>query len=315
MKIASLLKLFLMFNVILFSFLFSSTYAAKITVWPKQKFTTISSAVSSANSWDIIIVNAWTYLDENIKVTKPLSLIWSGWTVKIKWTKNIANWKAFIISQADLTLQNFSFENARVTDKNWAWIRYEKWNLKITNCTFINNQDWILGWTYSWGIITIDNSLFSWNWQSLDGYTHGIYIWNISSVTVTNSKFYWTRVWHHIKSRAQSTIIKNNILDDLNADTSYSIDIPNWWNAVISSNTITKWPKSQNSKVISYWAEWMKYSDNSLVVSLNTIKSLRSITIWVWNSSNEMVLITNNTFISVKTIFSGLAKLVNNKLK
>lgn len=40
-------------------------------------------------------------------------------------TTNIPNGKAFIITNADTTIENMTFENATVSDRNGAGIRYQ----------------------------------------------------------------------------------------------------------------------------------------------------------------------------------------------
>jgi hypothetical protein len=154
----------------------------------------------------------------------------------------------------------------------------------VKNSTFIGNQNGILGATDSNGVIIIDNSRFENNGYG-DGYSHGIYIGEISSLTVMNSTFLGTRVGHHIKSRAATTIIQNNTLDDNNATTSYSIDLPNGGYATINGNTLNG----------------SRYGNNLLSVMNNTFRNNRSSSVGIYNHSQITATITNNIFENVST--------------
>ncbi len=283
-------------------------------VWTNRTYRTIASAVNVSWEGNVIYVDPGVYYNEDITINRRVHIIGNGGTVRIIGNSNISNGKAFIVTNADTILENISFENATVSDRNGAGVRYQSWSLLVKNCSFIWNQEGILSASNTTGRITIENSRFDNNGYG-DGYTHGVYVWEISNLTISNSTFTSTKAGHHIKSRAATTSIQNNTFDDINADTSYHIDIPNGGIVTINGNTFTKWINAQNQTFISYGAEGIKYSSNILDITNNTFRNFRSNAIWVmnfwWNTAN----ISNNTFINVGTQNVWPGNLVGNTIR
>ena len=64
---------------------------------------------------------------------------------------------------------------------------------------------------------------------------------------VENSQFFNTLEAHHIKSRAQRTVLTGNHIEDGPEGTaSYEVDIPNGGSLVMTDNILEKGPKNQN---------------------------------------------------------------------
>ncbi len=133
----------------------------------------------------------------------------------------------------------------------------------------------------------------------------------IGSLTITNSYFHDVNAGHEIKSRAEVNTIENNRIYDNNSTASYSIDLPNGGQDIVSGNTIEKGLHSSTGKMISFLeapgtgspvvgsgnGHW---ANSSLDVSDNTFINDRvsSNTIAVWNADTLPVIptITGNTF-------------------
>ena len=81
-----------------------------------------------------------------------------------------------------------------------------------------------------------------------------------------------------LEAGTSTTITDNRIYDGaadpadgINAaSTSFGIDTPNGGVVTISGNLIVQGPTSQNSKMVAYGEEGLKYANNSLSVTNNT---------------------------------------------
>jgi hypothetical protein len=108
--------------------------------------------------------------------------------------------------------------------------------------------------------ITISGSEFDHNGLPASdpryGLSHNLYVNNVTSLTVTDSYFHDALGGHEIKSRAQTTVITGNrIQDGPTADTSYSIDTPNGGQVTITGNVIEKGAGAVNRYGIHFGGE------------------------------------------------------------
>ena len=132
------------------------------------------------------------------------------------------------------------------------------------------------------------------------------------TLTLENSRFLDAVVGHEIKSRAENTIIKNNLIADGPTGTaSYSIDLPNGGNAIIEHNRIEKGPLAQNPVIITTGEEGSIYPSSSLLVSDNTIVNdhTAQIVTAVRNDTSETAKISGNQVwgLTLSQIASGPA--------
>ena len=210
----------------------------RVGVGTAYAYHTIGAAVTAAHDGDTILVQSGTYPDESATITHSISLIGTGATRPILTsTHQITNGKAYLVTQANITIQNLTFTKATVTDHNGAGIRYESGNLIVDHSSFLDNEEGILSAASPTGTITITASDFERNGYG-DGYTHGVYAGAIHLLSVSGSTFIGTKAGHHIKSRAAITNVYNNRLDDGTGTTSYSVDLPNGGSGTIIGNTI-----------------------------------------------------------------------------
>ena len=251
---------------------------AVLTVGTNGIYATISAAVAAAVAGDTIDVQAGTYLNDfPPEIGKDLTLQGIGGMVDMVATTPPPNEKGILdVGGAGVTvaINDFSFSGSAIPDDeggNGAGIRYEGGTLLLNNDDFQDNQDGLLANPDPAGIITINHSEFADN-GSGSGLTHNLYVNQLATLTVTNSYFTGAVVGHEIKSRAGTTIIENDrIQDGPDGTTSYEIDLPNGGNATVSGNVIEKGPLSENSNMISYGEEGGVYASSSLTVSDNTI--------------------------------------------
>ncbi|MDB5368328.1 MAG: putative pectin lyase [Rhodospirillales bacterium] len=239
-----------------------------------EQYTSLSSAVKAANAGDTINIRAGVYLDDDVRVDKPLTIVGVGGMAHLEGTKPLANGKGLMIvnTTGQVTLENLEFSGAQVSDNNGAGIRWSAGDLTIKNSSFHDNQDGILSLDIPNGHLKIQNTEFANNGAG-DGFSHGIYINKVASVEVTDSYFHDTQLGHQIKSRAAVTTVTNSVLVDGNGGSSFAIDTPNGGVVTITGNKIEQSADSDNPAILHYGGETSKgtWDANTLTIDGNTI--------------------------------------------
>lgn len=275
------------------------------------KIESLQEAVSKSKPGDRIELEEGDYPDTFVVIHHELTIVGLGSGARLFSDQLIPNGKAYLVSNANLTLQNIHFENAQVADRNGAGIRYQGGNLSIVDCTFSNNENGILGANDRDGQILIQGSTFKQNGYG-DGYTHAIYIAKIDSLSVENSHFFATRAGHHIKSRAKRTRVENSFLDDGTSDTSYSIDLPNGGENFVVNNIMIQSANPGNPAFVNFGSR-LTHTDNYLEIRGNTFVNHFSSGAGVNNHTEEVVLITRNSLYNVSKVNSGKASVELNE--
>lgn len=219
-----------------------------------QQFTTLTAAVTAAQPGDTIRVQAGTYTNDFPSTISNLTIEGVGGQVNLVATEQPPNGKAILDVAGDVTLRNLTFSGVTVPDANGAGVRYESGNLTVEDCVFHDNQNGLFANPDPNGTISIQGSEFYRNGTSA-GNTHNIYVLDIARFTLARSYVHDANVGHEVKSRAESNVIINNRIFDNDGTSSYSIDLPNGGDAVISSNTIEQGPNGQNPIIIAYGEE------------------------------------------------------------
>ena len=90
-----------------------------------------------------------------------------------------------------------------------------------------------------------------------------------------DSTFLLTHIGHHVKSRAQLTVIeRSKFTDGLDGTASYHIDVPFGGDVVIRNNIFQKGPKTDNrTTAIALGFEGVKNDTRSLVIENNAFHS------------------------------------------
>jgi hypothetical protein len=151
----------------------------------------------------------------------------------------------------DLVVENVTFAGAKSWDRNGAGIRHEGRNLTVVNCRFLGNEDGILSTGDKNGAITIERSLFRDSGFG-DGQSHAIYVDGAALVDVRDSKFVSTRIGHHLKSLAQTTVVRNTTFDDGHGRGSYAIDASRGGALVVENSVFIQASDAENYSVINY---------------------------------------------------------------
>src|SRR3954449_9205927 len=118
---------------------------AVLSVGIGKTYSTISDAIAAAQNGDTINVDAGTYTNDYASINKNITLQGAGGMVKLVSTGLIPNSKAIFITSSNITINNFEFSGATVSDGNGAGIRFEGGNLTLNNCYSHDNEDGLLG--------------------------------------------------------------------------------------------------------------------------------------------------------------------------
>lgn len=283
---------------------------ATLHVGPEHKFKSMAAAVKASRPGDIISLAPGDYINDFARIRHPLTIRAASGRARLHAARRIPNGKAIIIADADLNIQNLIFSNARVEHENGAGIRHQKGALVVEDSEFIGNENGILGASDPRASVIIRNCRFVGNGHG-EGYTHGIYIGRIISLTVLNSTFTGTKAGHHIKSRASSTTVFGSMLDDGTENSSYAIDLPNGGTNFIRNNIFIQGARPDNDVFISIGTKKVRKS-SSLLVEQNQFHNFASGGTGVRNAMNDPVVVRGNSFFGPMAIIRGAGNLDDN---
>ena len=180
---------------------------------------------------------------------------------------------AFVLRGQSSTVDGLVFRGMRVPDGNGAGVRTEMGNLTVSNATFLDSQEGILGGEPNGQRITIDHSTFSGLGQcdQTPDCAHAIYLANQGSVTITNSRFERGTGGHYVKLRVPHATITDNSFDDTGGrKTNYMIDLPEGGNGTIARNTFVQGRDKENwTAFIVVAAEHQQYTAAGLRIEGN----------------------------------------------
>jgi hypothetical protein len=209
-----------------------------------------------------------------------------------------------------------------VPDRNGACIRFEGNDLTVSNAYFHDNEEGILSGPAG-GVIRIENCLFERN--GFGGQAHGVYVnREIEALLFRGNRVLATKgSGHGLKSRAQRTIVENNIIASLDGQDSHAIDLPHGGEVVIRNNVLQKGPNSENGQMIGLALELPLHpvnetliEDNLFVFDTHPAGLVQSVgqalglvppagTV-ILSQSPGQVVVRNNTFVSAREIGSGV---------
>lgn len=249
----------------------SATNGRVLTVGPGKEYATLSAAVAASQNGDTIEVQAGTYVNDFAHITTNITIEGVGGMPVFEATESIPNGKGILVVDGNVTIDNIAFTGATVADDNGAGIRQQTGDLILNDDYFYDNQEGLLAGADPTSNILITNTEFNHNGDG-SGYTHNLYIGGkIDSLTMDDSYSHDAVVGHEIKSRAANTYIYNSRIDDLSGSASYSIDLPNGGNVILSGNVIQQGPNSQNPHMVAYGEEGGIYPGGSLQMYGNTL--------------------------------------------
>ena len=252
---------------------FNAANAATLQVGEGKKYLSPSIAAKFARDGDIVEIDAGVYpKDVALWKQNNLTLRGVGGMVHLQADgASVAGKGIWLIKGSNVTIENIEFSGATVRDRNGSGIRAEGTGLTIRNCYFHDNQNGILSGSTKNSDIVIEYSEFANNGAG-DGKTHNMYIGAVRSFTLKYSYSHHSRIGHTVKTRAQTNyILYNRITDEYDGNSSYNIDISNGGIAYVIGNLIQQGQISENSGIISYGAEGLKYDTNEFYLVNNTV--------------------------------------------
>jgi Right handed beta helix region len=283
--------------------------ANTLQVGPGKKYVAPCAAIAAASAGDTIQIDtAGNYAGDVCRWnTSNLTLIGigTGRAVINAAGQNSQGKAIWVISGNNTTVENIEFTGAAVADLNGAGIRAEGANLTIRNCYFHDNQEGILTDAGN-STILIEFSEFYHNGAG-DGFSHNLYIGNITKFIFRYNYSHGAVVGHLLKSRAaENDIYYNRLSDETSGRASYDIDLPNGGLSYVVGNLVEKGPLAENSALVSYQEEGAARGnpDHQLFVVNNTmVNDFGHGTFVVVDSSVTVpAIIKNNIFQGTGTI-------------
>jgi len=282
--------------------------ARELTVGATRILKLPSQAAIVAMPGDVIRIDPGVYADCAIWYPSRLTIEAAGEGVRLV-NRTCAGRGIFVIQGDNVTVRGISFEGAVVAEHNGAGIRGGGNNLTVENSRFIGNENGILAGGSPWSVLRVTGSTFIGNGVCIGPCAHGIYAGQaMFLLDVEDCVFENTHIGHHIKSRARTTIIRHNRIEDGEAgNSSYLIDIPYGGNVLIENNEMEKGPTSENKGVaISIGVEGVMNPTGALIIQDNTFHNdTGAPTVFVRNSTSTPAVVRDNAFTGPVTILRG----------
>lgn len=180
----------------------------------------------------------------------------------------------FVLRGRRSTVDGIVFRGIRVPDGNGAGIRTEIGDLTVTNSTFLDSQEGILGGNPDGQQrIVIDRSTFAGLGQCHEttDCSHSVYLGNNGSIRITRSRFERGTGGHYVKIRAPRIEITDSSFDDSHGSkTNYMIDLPEGATGLIARNVFVQGKAKENwTGFIVVGAEKRSFPANGLRVEDN----------------------------------------------
>ena len=217
-----------------------------LLVGPQRSLHAPSDAAAVARDGDVVRIDPGEYVDCAIWRANHLVLEAPAGEAHVR-DRACASKAIWVISGADVTVENIAFSGARVPDQNGAGIRAEGRNLTVRHGRFFDNENGILAAAVPGSTISIDDSTFERNGTCAASCAHGIYVDAIARLKIVASTFREQRAGHHIKSAALAFEVSGSTIEDgADGTASYLIDITSGGEVVITDNRMQKGPNSDN---------------------------------------------------------------------
>jgi hypothetical protein len=240
-------------------FLTPRAAAVTLEVGPTRVLTGPSAAAAVARDGDRVVFDPGIYRECAIWTAPRLTLEARRPPAAMKQTimnetvmtgPTCADRALFLFTGNDITVRGLTFAQARDSEHTGAGILMQGANLTVENSQFLNNENGILAGGPSSSVVRITHSLFRGNGSCVGACAHGVYAGQvIARLEVTGCTFIDTHIGHNIKSRALSTVVRDNRIEDGSTGTSsYLIELPNGGDAQIVNNTLEKGAHSDNQE-------------------------------------------------------------------
>ncbi len=271
--------------------------ARQLTVGPKRTLKLPSEAAAVAGDGDVVLIDPGTYADCAVWKASHLRIEAAGGEVKLA-GRSCAGKGIFITQGSGITVRGITFADAHVDEHNGAGIRAEGDNLTVERSRFIRNENGILAGGSPDSALRIVDSVFIGNGACIAACAHGVYAGGpIRLMEIERCVFLDTRVAHHIKSRARTTVVLDSRIEDgANGTSSYLIDVPDGGNLVIAGNSLQKGVHSSNREAaISLGEEGLKNPTVVMTIRDNRFRNdMPETTAFVRNRTGVAAVVDGN---------------------
>lgn len=248
----------------------TSAAGSILEVGPNRRFPTIAAAIAAARDGDTLMVQPGTYVDDFAMIGVRVTIRSAGRDlVRLLAVASPPNRKAILVVDTDLTIEGVAFSGAAVPNLNGAGIRYQGGRLTLRRCHFHGNQMNLLAAARPDGAIAIEACEFGPTVVTAS-LSHSLYVNGVGELRVRDSLFHGAATGHQIKSRALRTTITGCRITEGDGRGSYSVDLPNGGQAVLSGNLIEQGPHSQNPAIVHFGGEGQPYPGSTLRIAGNT---------------------------------------------
>lgn len=250
--------------------------AAKATmrVGAGEKVTTLSEAARLARDGEVIEVLSGDYRGQPAVWTQNHLLIRGVGKrpVMIADGKDAEGKAIWVVRGGEVRIENIEFRGARVENGIGAGIRFEKGDLTVVGCRFVDNEMGILTANIEELSLVVQDSEFGLAPLHAGRWHHLLYVGAIGKFVLTGSRLSGGYLGHLVKSRArESHVMYNMLVDGEGGRASYELEFPNGGLAYVIGNTIGQSSGTDNPAIVSYGAEGQRWADNRLYLSHNTL--------------------------------------------
>ena len=234
-----------------------------------------------------------------IGIDKSLTFSSDGGQVNLTATSAVAKGIFTIYRDVETTVvDGFGFFGSKAKwNASSAGIRHQGGDLTVRDSTFGDNNNGILSQAVgdTAGNVVIENSEFYGSGNA--GLQHNIYVYS-KSLSVTDSYFHDVTLGHHIKSLADTTIIRDNIIDDGDTPAGRAVDVTGGGDLLIEGNHITKSANADNREFFYYSAMRKGGEFGEIRIADNTIVNEgKGNPGFLYNDSDVIARIENNVIV------------------
>lgn len=252
----------------------SSSRPATMIVGSGEKITTIAEAARLARDGEVIEIRPGDYRGQPAVWTQDNLLIrGSGARPVMLADGRSAEGKAiWVVRGGRVRIENIEFRGARVADGNGAGIRFERGDLVVHRCVFVDNENGILTANRPEMTLTVSDSEFAVAPRDGGALHHLLYVGAIGRFVLSGSRFAQGYLGHLLKSRARENDVRYNLLvDGAGGRAAYELEFPNGGVAYVIGNVIGQSATTDNPVLVAYGAEGPRWSDNALYFAHNTL--------------------------------------------
>lgn len=247
---------------------------ATLVVGPQERFRTITEAAKAARDGDVVEIRSGEYRGQTaIWTQNDLTIRGVGQRPVLIADGRSAEGKAlWVIRGGRVRVENIEFRGVRVRDGNGAGIRFERGQLTVHRCAFIDNEMGILTGNSADLTLEVSDSEFADTARHDVDVHHLLYVGAIGRFVLTGSRFSNGYRGHLVKSRARENFIRYNLLaDGPGGMASYELEFPNGGLAYVIGNVMQQSATAENPVLVSYGAEGPRWPDNALYFAHNTL--------------------------------------------